>query len=464
MSCIRACSAGSRAWPNICRGSRHLGVTAVELMPIAEFPGAHSWGYDGVLPFAPDCAYGTPEELKALVDRAHELGLMMFLDVVYNHFGPDGNWLHLYAPDFFDETAHTPWGGAVNLKRPEVRRFFTENALYWLTEFRFDGLRFDAVHALPDKTWLTELAKELRASAIADRHIHLVLEDDDNDAPLLTSPYDAQWNDDLHHVLHHLLTDERRGYYADYAEAPAEKLARALTEGFVYQGDASVYRGGTRRGTPSKDLPPTAFVSFLQNHDQIGNRAFGERLITLADPRALKAAVALVLLCPQIPLLFMGEEAGAREPFLYFTDHHAELAHAVRQGRRSEFAKFPEFSDPQARARIPDPNAPETFQRSRPHFDGPDAEDWRALYTALLQLRRERITPHLKGARSEGADAIGPKAVIAHWRLANGARLTLATNLGSTAVTAALPNTTPIWGKANGGALSGYTTLAWIAP
>jgi malto-oligosyltrehalose trehalohydrolase len=433
-------------------------------MPIAEFPGAHSWGYDGVLPFAPDCAYGTPEALKALVDRAHELGLMIFLDVVYNHFGPDGNWLHLYAPQFFDDTTHTPWGGAVNLKRKEVRRFFTENALYWLTEFGFDGLRFDAVHALPNKAWLFELARELRASVAPDRHIHLVLENDDNDAALLTNAYDAQWNDDLHHVLHHLLTGETQGYYADYAGAPAEKLARALAEGFVYQGDASVYRGGMRRGTPSKDLPPSSFVTFLQNHDQIGNRAFGERLINLADPSALKAAVALVLLCPKIPMLFMGEEAGAREPFLYFTDHRAELADAVRQGRRREFAKFPEFSAPRARARIPDPNARETFERSRPTFDHDDAEDWRALYTQLLDLRRERITPHLKGAGSEGADAIGPKAVIAHWRLANGARLTLATNFDRATVTAALPNAAPIWGKANGDALSGYTTLAWIAP
>jgi malto-oligosyltrehalose trehalohydrolase len=441
-----------------------LGVTAIELMPIAEFPGARSWGYDGVLPFAPDCAYGTPDELKALIDRAHELGLMMFLDVVYNHFGPDGNWLPLYAPQFFDETVQTPWGGAIALRVPEVRRFFTENALYWLNEFRFDGLRFDAVHALTDRDWLFELAAELRAGAGPDRRIHLVLENDGNDAQLLNGSYDAQWNDDIHHVLHHLLTGETAGYYADYAVAPAEKLARALAEGFVYQGEASAYRNGAPRGAPSAELSPTAFVAFLQNHDQTGNRAFGERLTTLADPRALRAAVALVLLAPQIPLIFMGEEAGARDPFLYFTDHHAELADAVREGRRAEFAKFPAFAAAAARERIPDPNACETYERSRPSLDGPASETWRSLYADLLQLRHRMIVPHLKGARAEEAHAIGPKAVLAHWRLANGSRLTIGCNLGDRDAPARLPAATPVWGTASGNVVPAFTTLAWIAP
>ncbi len=443
---------------------KDLGVTAIELMPVAEFPGARSWGYDGVLPFAPDRAYGTPDDLKALVDRAHELGLMMFLDVVYNHFGPDGNWLNLYAPEFFDDTTHTPWGGAVNLRQGAVRRFFTENAIYWLNEFFFDGLRFDAVHALPDKSWLFQLAEDLRSSVAPGRHIHLVLEDDDNDAALLADGYDAQWNDDIHHVLHHLLTDETRGYYSDYAQMPAAKLARALAQGFIYQGEPSAYRDGARRGTSSGGLPPTRFVAFLQNHDQIGNRAFGERLTVLADPDALKAAVALLLLSPQIPLIFMGEEAGARAPFLYFTDHHDELAEAVRQGRRSEFAKFPEFSDPGARARIPDPNAAETYEASRPDFDGPRAGMWRAHYSELLDIRHSRIVPHLKGAKSDGAEAIGPKAVLARWRLADGSTLTIACNLGAEAVTANLPAAPPLWGGPHGDDLRAFTTLAWIVP
>jgi malto-oligosyltrehalose trehalohydrolase len=441
-----------------------LGVTAIELMPVAEFPGARGWGYDGVLPFAPEGVYGSPDDLKALIDGAHELGLMMFLDVVYNHFGPDGNWLHLYAPQFFDEAAHTPWGAAINFKRKEVRRFFTENALYWINEFRFDGLRFDAVDRLLDRSFLVELAAELRASVRKERHIHLVLENDNNDADLLAGSFDAQWNDDLHHILHHLLTGEARGYYADYADAPAERLARALSQGFIYQGEASEYRGGEKRGTDSAGLPPTAFVGFLQNHDQIGNRAFGERLTMLAKAEALQAAIALLLLSPQIPLVFMGEEAGAREPFLYFTDHHDELAEAVRKGRRNEFAKFPEFADATKREQIPDPNAADTYERSRPHFGTPESTAWQTLYAALLSLRHAHIVPRLKGAASIEARAIGPKAALARWRLGDGSRLTIACNLDDAAVLADMPETEPIWGDRSGRTLPASTTLAWLEP
>ncbi len=439
-----------------------LGFTAVELMPVGDFPGTRNWGYDGVLPFAPDRAYGTPDALRTLVDRAHELGLMMFLDVVYNHFGPDGNFLKSYAPQFFRSDVTTPWGDAIDFRDPMVRRFFIENAIYWITEFRFDGLRLDAVHAIRDPDFLAELASQVRRAVPEDRFVHLVVENDDNNAGLLRRGYDAQWNDDLHHALHVLLTGETQGYYADYAADPAGALARALAEGFVYQGEMSDHRGGTPRGTSSSDLPPTAFVSFLQNHDQIGNRAFGERLTTLADPQKLRAGVALQMLCPQIPLVFMGEEAGARAPFLYFTDHKPELAAAVREGRRAEFAKFPEFSDPAQRARIPDPNARETFERSRPDFEGQDAADWNAFYVRLIALRRKEINPRLKGTHAEGAEKIGDAAVLARWRMGDGARLTIATNFGPATLHPPLPDGPPLWGGGGNG-LPASSTLAWIS-
>ncbi|MDQ2804225.1 MAG: malto-oligosyltrehalose trehalohydrolase, partial [Pseudomonadota bacterium] len=341
-----------------------LGVTAVELMPISDFPGRHNWGYDGVLPFAPDAAYGTPEELKALIDAAHGLGLMVFLDVVYNHFGPDGNYIGLYAPQMFRNDIQTPWGGAIDFRRPEVRRFFIENALYWLTEYRFDGLRLDAVHEISESDWLDEMADEVRRTIEPARQVHLVLENERNEASHLMRDIDAQWNDDGHHMFHVLLTGERAGYYLDYADAGAPGLARVLAEGFFFQGQQSQHRGHAR-GTPSTDLPATAFVLFLQNHDQIGNRAFGERLTVLTDPPALEAAIAAQMLCPEIPMLFMGEEDASRTPFLFFTVHGPELAKLVREGRRKEFAHFAEFSDPARREQIPDPNAVSTFEASK---------------------------------------------------------------------------------------------------
>jgi len=436
-----------------------LGVTAIELMPIADFPGARNWGYDGVLPFSPDRVYGTPDELKALVDAAHRQELMIFLDVVYNHFGPDGNYLPLYASRFFDKSKHTPWGAAIDFHQPEVRRFFIENALYWLHEFRFDGLRFDAVHAICDKSFLPELAHEIR-SRTSGRHVHLVLENDDNDAALLRDGFDAQWDDDLHHVLHVLLTDESRGYYADYATESAKKLARALSEGLVYQGEPSPSRNGARRGSCTEDLGATAFMSFLQNHDQIGNRAFGERLTVLSDPRKLQAAIALHLLAPEIPLIFMGEECGAKESFLYFTDHRdPKLAQAVREGRRQEFVRFPEFSDEARREQIPDPNAPETFARSRPEIVN-NARS--ALYRKLLGLRREYLFPRLKGIRTEGAQPIGGAAVIARWRFRDGHRWVMASNFGDEPVTGDLPKSNPLWGQQPNKQIPPATTLVWM--
>ena len=438
-----------------------LGVTAVELMPINDFPGKRNWGYDGVLPFAPDRAYGTSDDLKALVDAAHNHGLMIFLDVVYNHFGPDGNYLASYA-DFFRDDVATPWGAAIDFRRAEVRRFFTENALYWLMEYRFDGLRFDAVHAITEADWLDEMAASVRATVEKDRHVHLVLEHDGNVSDHLRRDFDAQWNDDGHHVLHTLLTGEREGYYVDYADRAAERLARCLAEGFVYQGDPSAHRKGEPRGTASGDLPPTAFVLFLQNHDQIGNRAFGDRLTARVKPEALEAAIALQLLCPQIPLIFMGEEAASTSPFQFFTDHHGELADAVREGRRREFASFAAFSDPARRETIPDPNAPETFERSRPQGDPEHGADRAALYRRLLALRHERIVPHLQGAKSLGAEAVSPSAVLSRWRLGDGSILTVAANLAAEACALTRPTGALIYGDHCSAQLRGYTTLAFL--
>jgi maltooligosyltrehalose trehalohydrolase len=410
-----------------------LGITAMELMPINDFPGKRNWGYDGALPFAPDRAYGSPEDLKALVDTAHERALMIFLDVVYNHFGPDGNFLPIYAPSFFRNDVKTPWGPSIDFRQPQVRRFFAENALYWLMEYRFDGLRFDAVHAIADQDWPDELAAEIRSTVEPGRHVHLVLEHEDNIASHLRKGFDAQWNDDAHHVLHVLLTGEADGYYGDYADQATHLLARCLAEGFAYQGEPSKLRKGQPRGMPSADLPPTSFVLFLQNHDQIGNRPFGERLSVLSDAASLAAAVALQLLSPHIPLLFMGEEHASRVPFLYFTDHHGDLADAVREGRRREFAGFAAFSSEETRSTIPDPNDRATFERSRPE-PGPGAGETRAFYASLLSLRQSIIVPRLAGARSLGADVIDPAAVVARWQMGDGALLTIATNLGQVAV------------------------------
>ncbi|MET3435456.1 malto-oligosyltrehalose trehalohydrolase [Sphingomonas sp. 1185] len=405
------------------------GITAIELMPVNAFGGTRNWGYDGVLPYAVAEAYGSPAELKTLVDTAHALGLSVFLDVVYNHFGPDGNYLGTYAGAFFHQDVDTPWGGAVAVDADPVHRYFVDNALMWLRDYRIDGLRFDAVHAIENDGFLDRMAAEIRA-ALPERHVHLVLENEKNDADRLTpGGYDAQWNDDFHNVLHVLLTGETSAYYGDFADRPAERLARCLKEGFIYQGEGSPNHDGKPRGKPSGDLPSTAFVAFLQNHDQVGNRAMGERLIRLTDRERLRAATALLLLGPQIPLLFMGEDEGSESPFLFFTDFHDELADAVREGRRREFAKFDAFADEAARARIPDPNARSTFEASVPE-PGPQAGEWRALYRELLSLRHAHIVPRLKDTVGLAAEVCGPAAVKARWRMGDGATLTIAIDLG----------------------------------
>jgi len=403
-----------------------LGVTAIELMPLAQFPGDRNWGYDGVLPYAPQASYGTPEQLKHLIDSAHEHGLAVILDVVYNHFGPDGNYLGQYAKGFFQEDVHTPWGAGIDFNRREVRDFFLDNALMWLLEYRFDGLRLDAVHAIDNPEFLKELAHRVREQVDTGRHVWLMLENELNQAGLLQHDFNAQWNDDFHNVLHVLLTGETDAYYSDFAQEPTAKLARCLGEGFIYQGHTT--RHGHVRGEPSGHLPPSAFVAFLQNHDQIGNRALGERLHQLCSPQALKAATTLLLLSPMIPLMFMGDEANASEPFLFFTDHHGELAEAVREGRRNEFKDFAAFQDPERRERIPDPNALPTFLQTTPSFD---ENEHTQLYRQLLSLRHRHLVPHLPGSVALGAQVLADHAVSARWRLGNGSVLRIDLNLSA---------------------------------
>ncbi len=413
-----------------------LGITAIELMPIQQFPGERNWGYDGVLPFAPQHSYGTPEQLMALIDQAHGLGLMVLLDVVYNHFGPDGNYLHRYAGRFFREDRQTPWGAAIDFRRDEVRDFFIENALMWLNDYRFDGLRLDAVHAIDDPGFLRALSSAVRQHCATDRHCWLVLENEANQASLLEQAFDGQWNDDGHNTLHVMLTGEHEGYYGDFQQ-PTERLARCLGEGFVYQGETSHL--GTPRGEPSGHLPPSAFVLFLQNHDQTGNRALGERLPALCRPQALRAATTLLLLAPMIPLLFMGDEWASESPFLFFTDHHDALADAVREGRRAEFKGFAAFADAGQRKRIPDPNALQTFLDSRPRRNARSGE-WEDFYRQLLALRRQHIVPRLAGARALGAEVIGEQAVSARWQMGDGSELRIDLNLGPAPIDVALPD------------------------
>ena len=426
----------------------HLGVTALELMPLASFPGERNWGYDGVLPFAPARCYGRPEDLKRLIEAAHAKNLMVFLDVVYNHFGPEGNYLGLYAPEFFTQRYQTPWGQAINFDGPNsrpVRDFFIHNALYWLEEYHFDGLRFDAVHAIHDDSRpdvVTELAETVRERFDGQRQVHLILENDDNaahylcpDAEAHSSCYDAQWNDDIHHALHVLVTSETDGYYSDYARDPVRRLGRCLAEGFSFQGEKSAFRHGLKRGEPSRGLPPACFVSFLQNHDQIGNRALGGRVTQLADAEKVKLAMAILLLAPSPPLLFMGEEFAAATPFLFFCDFGRELAAKVTEGRRAEFAQFEQFNSPQAQAQIPDPNSKETFLRSKLDWDSVEREPhpkWLKFYRNVLECRHEKVVPRIKDIAPGRAtfEILSPLGLGVQWPFAKSGSLQLIANFG----------------------------------
>ena len=420
------------------------GITALELMPLSDFAGRRNWGYDGVLPFAPDSAYGRPEELEALIEAAHQAGLMVLLDVVYNHFGPKGNYLGLYAPQFFDSRHQTPWGAAINFGNEVVRQYFIHNVLYWLEEYHFDGLRFDAVHAIVDHS-PRHILDEIRDNVPA--HKHLVLENDANQARFVgPGKYNAQWNDDAHHAYHVLATGESDGYYIAYADAPVKHLARCLAEGFAYQGEVSPF-SKEPRGEKSSHLPASCFVDFLQNHDQIGNRALGERLVSLTDEKKLKVLTAIQLLAPSPPLLFMGEEWGCRQPFLFFCDFDGELGEAVRKGRREEFTRFKSF-----KGEVPDPLAESTFEASVLDWSKAD-HVWLAHYKNLLSLRQQHVVP--LGCGPGKYRMLGERAFEVTW-----GRLLLIANCGEQNVAVKAPAEKPLW--SNGAPGAPWSVNWWI--
>lgn len=413
-----------------------LGFTAIELMPLATFAGQWGWGYDGVLPFAPHPAYGTPNDLKHFVDAAHALGLCVFLDVVYNHFGPDGNYLHAYAPGFFSATNDSPWGAAINFDGEgcgPVRDFFVHNALYWIEEFHMDGLRLDAVHAIVDdgRTHILQAISEaVRSFArAADRHVHLVLENEKNQAAWLSTSngshraYDGQWNDDFHHALHVALTGESHTYYAKFARDPVAHLARVLTHGFTFPHGQLA----------TEDDPPlalTAMVHFLGNHDQVGNRAFGERLARLVPEPGAELALLLVLLTPAIPMVFMGDEFGASTPFLYFAHWEGELRDAVRAGRQKEFS----HATPE-KGSLPDPCDAATWIASRLHWEESELPAGRtrsALLQGALDVRRQWLTPHADhlATGEHTAERLGAQGLRVVWHYRHGMRWCLEVNLG----------------------------------
>ncbi|SFM92812.1 malto-oligosyltrehalose trehalohydrolase [Izhakiella capsodis] len=414
-----------------------LGFTVVEVMPLSQFGGTRGWGYDGVLMYAPHSAYGTPDDFRAFVDTAHGLGISVLLDIVLNHFGPEGNSLPQLASGFFDKQRMTPWGAGIDYAAKAPRQFIIEAPLYWLQAYRLDGLRFDAIDQIEDSAGqhiLVEIAERIRQE-ITDRPVHLTSEDSRNITAL--HPYDnqgkpllftAEWNDDFHNAAHVLATGETHAYYADFATAPAKLFARLLAEGFAFQGEVAP-QSGQPRGVKSGAQPTVAFIDFLQNHDQTGNRALGERLLPLAGADSVTVLLATLLLSPHIPLLFMGEEYGETNPFLFFTDFHGDLARAVREGRAREFADHAGHQD----AEVPDPNAMDTFERSKLDWhklETSDGKRWLTLVKTLLALRQQYIVPLLRqpqGNTGRVVDLSGRLIVVA-WHLPNGS-LSMAINL-----------------------------------
>ncbi len=415
-----------------------LGITMLEVLPLSQFSGNRGWGYDGVLLYAPHSAYGTPDDFRAFVDAAHGHGLSVVLDIVLNHFGPEGNYLPLLSPDFFHKERVTPWGAGIAYDVDAARRYIAEAPLYWLKEFRLDGLRFDAIDQIEDRAdrhVLMEIARRIRAD-ITDRPIHLTTEDSrnvtflhpraqDGSAPLFT----GEWNDDFHNAIHVLATGETHAYYQDFADAPQKHVARVLAEGFAYQGEVSP-QSGEARGVDSRSQPPVAFVDFIQNHDQVGNRAHGERLLTLAGAARTKALLATLLLSPHIPLIFMGEEFGETHPFLFFTDFHGDLARAVREGRAKEFAGHAGHEE----GSVPDPNAQTTFTQSKLDWQKVQSEEgkrWLALTRQLLALRQQSIVPLLADAGGNTGQVVATAEgfLAVRWDLPKGT-LSLALNTG----------------------------------
>lgn len=449
-----------------------LGITAIELMPVAEFPGRWNWGYDGAQLFAPDASYGRPEDLKALVNAAHEKGLSVFLDVVYNHFGPKGNYLSGYTPLTTDKY-ETPWGPAINFDAQGatgIREYVFSNARFWLNEYHFDGLRLDAVHEIRDegpRHMLQDLAEQIR-SATGGRHIHLIVENSDNQAGWMKkredgSPwlYDAQWSDDIHHAMHNALSGESAWYYEDF-NGRIDLLGRALAEGLGWQGEYMEHEG-RQKGEPSAFLPPTAFVSYAQNHDQAGNRPFGERINHLIPPERVKLWAAIYLLSPQIPMLFMGEEWSPKQPFLFFSDVGEDLADAIRQSRKDELKHFPpraEIGDP------PDPMAEETFDRCKLDWTDLEQEDHarsHGFYRRLIAIRKEQIIPRLAGMAGHSGhyERLAEKVIKVEWTLGDGSILTLIANFSSEPFSGV-----NVWGAGHlwlEGIASGDTLEGWSA-
>ncbi len=397
-----------------------MGITAVELMPLGQFAGDRGWGYDVVLPDAIHPAYGTPEAMARFIQTAHDVGLMVLIDAVYNHFGPEGAVLSELCPDFFDTERQTPWGAAIDFDRDEVVDYFLDNATMWLRDYGIDGLRLDAVHQIgahEDSTFLHRLAEHVAALDLG-RPVHLVAEDERNLTGYISgdTALRAQWNDDYHHAVHCLLTGESHSYYAPFSVDPFGDLVTALRDGQVDQGQERP-RTDEIRGEPSGHLSPVRFVNANQTHDQVGNRALGERLIALAGPERMRAMHALLLLSPFVPMLFMGEEVGARAPFQFFTDFDGDLADAVRGGRRSE---FPEFASQETE--IPDPNARATFRASRPYANrAEDAASWEELTRHCLSLRRDHVVPRLRsGWTGTEVERLSGRSLWAEWRFEDG--------------------------------------------
>lgn len=449
---------------------KSLGITVIEIMPVAAFPGTRNWGYDGVSPYAVQASYGGPDALKRLVNAAHEIGLGVMLDVVYNHLGNEGNYLRFFGP-YFTAKHQTPWGEAINYDQPGcegVRRYFVENALYWIREYHMDGLRLDAVQTIKDdspKHILAEIAEKTAALATdLGREVCVIAETDENDEkmvrPLAASDLglsglgmsglgmNAQWSDDFHHAIHAFFTSERKGYYQDFGQP--EQIARALQDGFVFQGEHFKF-WGRARGTSSANIPASAHVICTQNHDQIGNRAHGERLTALVPRGARMLSAALLLLAPETPLLFMGQEYDEPNPFQFFTDYgDPALQKAVREGRQQEFKDFDFSGDA-----VPDPQDPATFSNSKLNWQLTEGEclmlDW---YKSLLALRKKYVTNSERICNAEFIDG------VIHMQLPREEpTLKIFARIQGSA---ALPELTAGWEKALSQEEDGFAVNVWV--